>query len=616
MKPSSTIKTGTSRAAILKRISNVPNEPGVYLMKDKTGQVIYAGKAAALKKRIQSYFSKSEHADPKTEAMVQQIASFEIILAASEKEALILESNLIKRYRPRYNVILKDDKRYPCLRLDVQHPYPNFRIARKIKKDGAKYFGPFASAGAVRQSLKIVDKTFKLRKCKNREFKQRARPCLHFQMQWCWAPCCLPVEKDRYGDQVKEAILFLNGRTPDLIKKIKQEMDKEAELQNYEKAAMLRDKIFALEKTLQKQMAISPDMKDRDVIALTASDTHLIFTIMYIRGGFLLGMRHFSFAESLSSDADTLGTFIRQYYEKAHFIPKEILVSHDCDDKKLLMDLLGKMKGRSVKIIFPKRGEKRRLIHIALENAENRLKEVLESTAREMDLLNRLKTRLKLERTPVRIECFDNSHLSGRAPVSAMVVYDGGRPQKKFYRTFKIKTAHINDDYASMAEVLARRFADTQKHGPLPDLLIVDGGKGQLNIARGILKEVGLDQEIEIIGIAKKDEIKGEKRDKIYLKQRANPVSFGREQDLLLFLQQIRDEAHRFVITFHRKLMRKSSIHSALDDIPGIGKKRKTELLKHFGGIRNIRKASVEDLAALPGMNANVARTLKDSLTH
>jgi excinuclease ABC subunit C len=433
-------------------------------------------------------------------------------------------------------------------------------------------------------------------------------------MQSCWAPCCLPVNKDRYHEQVKEAIFFLSGRTPDLLKKIKSEMACEAEQQNYEKAALLRDKIFALEKTLEKQMAISPDLKDRDVIVLTTSDTHSIISILYIRGGFLLGMRHFSFIRTVSSDAETLGTFIRQYYERAHFIPKEILVSHDFNDKVWVMELLGQAKEGAVKILYPQRGEKRRLIRIALDNAENRLKEVMEASALEMDLLTRLKDRLKLDRLPVNIECYDNSHLFGKAPVSAMVVFHGGKPRKRAYRTFKIKTAHINDDYASMAEVLSRRFSDTSKHGLLPDLLIVDGGKGQLNIARGILKEMGLDHAIGIIGIAKKDEKKGETQDKVYLKHRANPVSFGREQHLLLFLQKIRDEAHRFVIAFHRKQMRKSMIHSVLDDIPGIGKKRKTELLRHFGDVQNIRKASLDSLSALPGMNRQVAQTLKDAL--
>ena len=601
--------------AILDKLANVPSGPGVYLMKNTAGNVIYVGKAAGLKKRLLSYFSKAEHGDPKTEALVQQIASFDIILSASEKEALILESNLIKRYRPRYNVILKDDKRYPCLRLNSTHPYPNFTIVRKIKKDGARYFGPFASAGAVRQSLKILNKTFKLRKCKDRDFKQRTRPCLHYQMQWCWAPCCKHVERARYNAQVKEAVLFLNGRTPDLIKKIKKEMVIEAGRQHFEKAAVLRDKIFALEKTLEKQMAISPDMKDRDVIALAASETHSVITILYIRNGFLLGTRHFSFIKTMSSPIESMGTFIRQYYEKAHFIPKEILVSHDPDDKALMMELLGQTKGSKVDILLPKKGEKRRLIHMAVENAENRLKEEMESSAAEMNLLTRLKNRLELNRIPERIECFDNSHLLGKAPVSAMVVFERGQPAKKFYRTYRIKTAPVNDDYASMTEVLERRYGDVTKHAPLPDLVIVDGGKGQLNIARHVLKTMGLDGIVEAVGIAKKDKRKGEMQDKIYLENRANPVTFGREKDLLLFLQRIRDEAHRFAVTFHRKQRKKEFIHSELDDIPGIGPKRKTALLKHFGDIHHIREASLAELSAVSGMDRTVSKTLKNALT-
>lgn len=596
------------------RVVQVPNNPGVYLMKDKNGTVIYVGKAADLKKRLSSYFSKPGHRDIKTEVLVRQIAAFDILLSASEKEALILESNLIKRYRPRYNVILKDDKRYPCLRLNIRHPYPNFTVVRKIKKDGARYFGPFASAGAVRQSLKIVDKTFKLRKCKDREFRQRNRPCLQYQMQWCWAPCCKPVEKAQYDEQVSEAVLFLNGRTPDLIKKLKARMQREARRQHYEKAAVLRDKITSLEKTLERQMAVSPDMKDRDVIALAAADTHSVITVASVRNGFLLGARHFAFEGAMSSDSESLGTFIRQFYEKAHFIPKEILVSLDLEDKALTAELLGQMKGSKVSLLHPQRGEKKRLIRMALENAENRLKEVMDTSRAERDLLMRLKERLALQRIPERIECFDNSHLFGQAPVSAMVVYERGRPAGRFYRTFKIRTALMNDDYAGMAEVLERRFGDIQKQNLLPDLLMVDGGKGQLNIALHILKAMGLDERIDVIGIAKADERNTEKTDKIYLKQRSNPVVFGRQQDLLHFLQRIRDEAHRFAVTFHRKQRNKKFLHSVLDDIPGIGPKRKTALLKHFKDVRHIRNASLDALTAVPGMNRSISKRVQRAL--
>ena len=608
----------TPHITILDKLANVPSGPGVYLMKDTAGHVIYVGKAAGLKKRLLSYFSKAEHGDPKTEALVQQIASFDIILSASEKEALILESNLIKRYRPRYNVILKDDKRYPCLRLNSTHPYPNFTIVRKIKKDGARYFGPFASAGAVRQSLKILNKTFKLRKCKDRDFKQRTRPCLHYQMQWCWAPCCKHVERARYNAQVKEAVLFLNGRTPDLIKKIKKEMVIEAGRQHFEKAAVLRDKIFALEKTLEKQMAISPDMKDRDVIALAASETHSVITILYIRNGFLLGTRHFSFIKTMSSPIESMGTFIRQYYEKAHFIPKEILVSHDPDDKALMMELLGQTKGSKVDILLPKKGEKRRLIHMAVENAENRLKEEMVSSAAEMNLLTRLKNRLELNRIPERIECFDNSHLLGKAPVSAMVVFERGQPAKKFYRTYRIKTAPVNDDYASMSEVLERRYNDAAKNAPLPDLVMVDGGKGHLSAVWRALRHAhpaaekrGADEELPtVVAIAKPDPRLNETHEKCYVRGRKNPVSLNAGHPVLLLLMRIRDEAHRRAVAYHRKLRSREMTESRLDRIPGVGPVTKKKLLSYFNNIKSISKAEFDDLSAVPGISGPLARRI------
>lgn len=599
---------------IQEQFSRTPSGPGVYLLKDHEGKIIYVGKAAQLKKRLASYFTKSKHADTKISVLVSKVAAFDVILVGSEKEALILESNLIKKYRPRYNVILKDDKRYPCLRIDTRHAYPKISIVRKIRKDGTLFFGPFASAGAVRQSLKIVNRTFKLRKCSDRDFSQRTRPCLHYQMRRCLAPCCMDVDKRTYGALIQEVVLFLNGRTPDLIVKIKKEMNRQAALEQYEKAAELRDKLFALEKTLEKQLSVCTDLRDRDVIALVTSAGRAVIAMLYVRGGFLLGKRQFVFEKVLAEEAGVLTEFLRQFYEQAHMIPPEILVSHYLEDAEMIEAILKESRHGKVKIHYPRRGEKKGLVSMAMENAENGLRESLASNAADVALLMRLKKRLNMERLPERIECFDNSHIFGQASVSAMVVFENGRPKRTAYRTYRLTKAQKHDDYAAMAEVLGRRYGRTEQRDPVPDLLVVDGGKGQLNIAGDIINGLGLDTCFEIVGIAKKDEKKGEVRDKVYQRGRANPVSFGRDLDGLLLLQKIRDEAHRFAIQYHRKVRRKKAVHSALDDIHGVGPKRRAMLLKHFGSVASVAAADLDVLAALPGLNHTIAQALKEGL--
>ncbi|MEA3415172.1 MAG: excinuclease ABC subunit UvrC [Thermodesulfobacteriota bacterium] len=594
-----------------KKLSVVSSEPGVYLMKNDCGKIIYIGKAGNLKKRISSYFSNQAQLDIKTRTFVRKISTFETIITRTEKEALILESNLIKRHKPRYNVILKDDKRYPCLRLDINSLYPNLTIVREIKKNGSIYFGPFASSHAVRETLKIINKTFKLRKCKTKEFKKRLRPCLNFQIKACLAPCCFDVDKNAYNEIVKEVIQFLKGKTPELINKIKNEMAVAAKALEFERAATLRDKMSALEKTLENQVVVTTDFTDRDVLAVAGSYEYCLITLLFIRRGCLLGVRHYSFSETMSGNAEMIRTFMTQYYERTPFIPKEIFVPMPLNDASLLEDWLYILKRKKVNILHPQRGEKARLLNMALQNAQDRLKDQIDSNASNMDLLNRLRKRLKMEIVPLRIECFDNSNISGTEPVAGMVVFEKGKPKKSSYRKYRIKTVPKQDDYAYMAEILKRRYSKGDKSKPYPDMLMVDGGKGQINIAVSVIKDLKLDSYFEVIGIAKKDEKRGEKEDKIYKPGRVNPINFGREGDLLLFLQRIRDEAHRFAITFHRKRRIRTFMKSALDNIPGIGKKRKAILLKHFKSIKKIRAATLEELSALPGISHNVARAVK-----
>lgn len=607
--------TAEDRKKLLaERVDSASSGPGVYLMKNVDGLVIYVGKAKNLKKRLASYFKRESHTDMKTGVLVTKIDHFDTILTHSEQEALILEANLIRKYKPRYNMILKDDKRYPLLRIDITTDYPNITIARKMKKDGARYFGPYASAGAVHHTLKFINKNFKLRKCSNQVFKNRVRPCLYHQIGVCLAPCCLDVGLNDYKKIIEEVSLFLKGKTPELIRQVKQDMASAASEERFEEAAQLRDKVFALEKTLEKQVVVAQDLIDRDIIAVSRSENLSLITLLSVRAGVLSGSRHFPFKETMAEDSELIGTFIVQYYENAPHVPSEIFTSVLPDDHEVLIDWLKGVKNASVRIYSPQRGEKVKLVTMAQNNGAKEIEERESQGRSRMDLLVRLKNKLGMKALPEYIECFDNSNISGTEAVSAMVVFKNGQPFKSAYRKYKIRTVTEQDDYSYMAEVLSRRYGTDDKDLRLPDLLMVDGGKGQLNIALSVLKQLGMDQAFDVIGIAKKDETKGEQRDKIYKPMRANPVNFGKDEDLLLFLQAIRDESHRFVISFHRARRGKQSQMSVLDSIPGIGPKRKKELLSHFGGISGIMAADEDALCALDGMTVTAARAIIDAL--
>jgi len=598
-----------------RKVKFVAGQSGVYLMKDAQGRILYVGKARNLRKRLQSYFQKQRPHDPKTTVMLTRVVDFETLLTGNEKEAFILESSLIKRHRPRYNVNLKDDKRYPSLKLDLDEPYPHLAIVRKIQNDGARYFGPYASSAAVRETLKFIHKTFRLRKCKTTTFMNRSRPCLNYQMGLCLAPCCLEVDPHAYDAMVKEVIDFLLGRTPALIRKIKHQMKAAARDQDFETAAQLRDKMFALGKTLEKQVTITTDFKDRDVVSLFSDDGICVVTLMNVRSGFLQSIRHFFFEETIGRDDEQLASFLEQYYSSAGFLPLEIVVSHQPVEKEYLEELLAKKKGRKVSLMAGLRGDRAKLLAMAAENAKVELEARKRAIDSRLEMLSRLQKRLDMETLPQRIECFDNSNWSGTQPVAAMVVFVDGQPLKDSYRRYKIRFKGRPDDYAYMAEVIGRRYAKEAPDTPLPDLLLVDGGKGQLNVALGILKKRRMTGKFCVAGIAKKDPGKGEHQDKIYLAGRANAVQFGRDMDLLLFLQRIRDEAHRWAIGYQRKRRQMTGMHSELDQIAGIGPKRKSMLLKHFGGVDQIRRASLEALAALPGITPQLARTMKSALS-
>lgn len=596
------------------KLANLPRTPGVYLMKDATGHILYVGKARELKKRVASYFRKAGRKDLKTSVLIEKIASFDTILTNTEKEALILESSLIKKHHPRYNVILKDDKRYPCLRLNIKSPYPNLTIARKLQKNGALYFGPFSSSSAVRETLKLIHQTFKLRKCKTSTPKRRERPCLNFQMGLCLGPCSRPVDVAQYQAVVNEVVLFLKGRMPKLIKNVKEEMEAAAARQDFEAAAAHRDRLFAIEKTLEKQVAFTADFIDRDVVGIARQGRSALIMVFFIRSGFLLGNRPFYFPETVASESELVTSFVKQYYEKAPFIPKEVLVSSAPEDETLLAEWLGELKGEKVYIVMPQRGEKARILEMSAQNAKKSLEEHLNAALSEEGMLDRIQKRLGLERRPQRIECFDLSNIAGTEGVGAMVVFERGQPAPRQYRKYRIKRAPGSDDYAMLREVLTRRYRQGDNKQTLPDLIMVDGGKGQLYVAVAVLKLLGYYGSFNLIGIAKKDPERGETEDKIYKPGRKNPVNLKKDPEALLFLQRIRDEAHRYVITYHRKRRLMTYRRSALEGIPGIGSKRRVHLLKHFGSLKRIKAASFEQLCAAPGMTGPVAQRLFDAL--
>lgn len=595
-------------------IDGISEKPGVYLMKDAGGTILYVGKAINLKKRVASYFQHHEAHSPKTALMVSRVADIDTVVTASEKEALILESNLIKRHRPRFNVVLKDDKRYPSIRIDTRAVYPKIEIVRKTPMDGAVYFGPFSSAHAVRQTVKLINKTFPLRKCSNRSMANRTRPCIHHQMGQCLGPCCLTVDPKRYRGIVKEVILFLKGRTPELIQRVRRQMVKAAVQEDFETAAVLRDRMFALEKTLERQVTVTTDFMDRDVVGISGNSDFRLVTVMTLRRGFLQGVRHFELIQAAPEKGELVAQFLSQFYQQAHGIPVEVLVPDLPAGKTLLEETLSEWKGRRVRIHRPMRGEKRKLLEMARSNADNTLRERLQRASREAEVLEGLQRRLHMDRLPLRIECFDNSNLGGTNPVSAMVVFVNGRPNKAGYRRYMIRSVSGQDDYASMAEVLTRRYGKIGPDNPAPDLMLVDGGKGQLAIASAVIEKLGLAGRFQLAGIAKKDERKGEVDDKIYLPGRANPVNLGHDGRLLLLLQQIRDEAHRFAITFQRQRRNRSMVRSALDQVDGVGPKRKAMLLKHFGSIKKIRAATVDEISELPGINRSMAEAIRKAL--
>ena len=599
---------------ILEKYRQTPHQPGVYRMLDTKGSTIYVGKAKDLKKRLSSYFIKKNNHDPKTMALLEMIKDFEIIITSSGHEAFILESNLIKEYNPKYNVILKDGKNYPLLRIDMNETYPAIQRVRKIKNDKAHYFGPYSSSNSVNKTLKQIQKIFKLRRCKNTQFKNRSRPCLNFQIKACLGLCCNDVSVVKYKRQVQDAILFLKGRSHKIVKKLKAQMTGYASSREYEKAAEIRDTIFAIENILERQVVVSPDMIDRDIVAFAADKGRAVITVMIVRSGFLIDTAHYPLNLGFKEPDEILSAFLGQYYKHMEFLPSIILLSRKIENKEEMEYLFAKRKGKKVSIRVPARGEKKRLVEMAHVNASRELEKSLLKEEEERASISMLKDLMRMKSLPTRIECFDNSNLSGQDPVSSMVVFKDGRPYKDGYRKFIIRGLDFQDDYAYMYQVLERRFSKDSSKMPYPDLLVVDGGKGQLSMAVSVLKDLKIENKFMVAGLAKKNEAKGEEFDKIYIPGRSNPLNTSQAKKALYLLQQIRDEAHRFAITFQRKRREKRAGLSVLDTIPGIGPKKKKILLKHFKGITQIKTSSIDEIAGLLGMNKTLAKKVINAL--
>ena len=613
------------------KLKHLPTDPGAYLMKDSHGEVIYVGKAASLRSRVRSYFQKGQAHDTKTLLMLAKVQDVDWIVTDSEVEALMLECSLIKKYHPWYNVRLRDDKHYPYLCVTTSEPFPRVLVTRRVKADGNRYFGPFADSQAMRESLRMIRRIFKIRSCnKKLTGEERDRPCLNFHMGQCDTPCSGRIGRKEYAALVHDTCLFLEGRQDSLVDRLRGEMIEASDQLEFERAARLRDQIEAMSKVIERQKAISTELVDQDVIAISANGNSAVVQLLFVRSGKLIGEEHF-FLDGVSDEtAETaLGEFIKQYYRDATYIPREILVSHIPTDYDILREWLAVRRGTRVMLLQPQRGEKKRLVEMAAENAaqtaeRERSMETMSEDQAEADLEVLMET-LELPELPKRIEAYDISNIQGQEAVGSMVVFEGGLPAKSHYRRFKIRVSGRPDDYGMMREVLMRRLAKAasgdKKFLPLPKLILVDGGRGQLNAALEAMandqwsmvneesghEPLAISHQPYVVSLAKRLE-------EVYTPASAEPLLLPRESPALKLLQRMRDEAHRFALAYHQNLRKKTMRKSVLDGIPGIGDSRRKALIRKFGSLAGVKRASLEELMTVPGITRPVAEKLHETL--
>lgn len=609
---------------IKEQLKKLPDKPGVYLMQDEKNEIIYVGKSKSLKKRVSQYFRSQKSHPPKVQAMVKSIKEFEYIITDTEVEALILEANLIKKHKPRYNVLLRDDKNYPYIKITTNEKYPRVLKTRKVIKDNARYFGPYINVDAVNQTLMTIEELYPLRKCKRNLDKNNERPCLNYHINKCLGPCKGDIAHEEYMEMVNEVVLFLSGKQNILMKELEEKMVQASQNLHFERAAKYRDQINALNALAEKQKVVSTSDADQDYISMAKSEDKVCVMVFFVRGGKLIGRENHILEGTTDMERkDILSTFVKQFYSGTAFIPKEILVDETMEDGEVIESWLTQKREGKVSIKEPLRGEKKKLLDLVYKNAVEYLMKFEEKINKEKEeserYLNEIKELLKFDKIPKRIEAYDISNMYGVFSVGSMVVFENGKPTSSNYRRFKVKTIEGPNDYGSMQEVLYRRFKrgieenkmikekglslDEGKFTIFPDLVLVDGGKGHVKSAREVLFALGL--EIPVAGMVKDDKHRTKgliyKKNEIYLDKR----SYG-----FKFISQIQEEVHRFAITYHKTLRDKAMVQSVLDDISGIGKKRKSELLKHFKSIEKIRKASLKELLEVDGMNSKSAESV------
>lgn len=606
--------------ALNEKLKAVPAAPGCYLMRGAGGTVIYVGKAKSLRSRVRSYFQPGADLTLRKQQMVSQVCDVDWIVTDSELEALILESNLIKKHHPTYNVRLRDDKSYPYIAVTLSQKWPRVEFLRKLRmqpREKDRYFGPYTDTDAVRDTLRLIRKIFRV-PCGYKDPDQsNGRPCLYYHIRQCTGVCAGEVTPEEYMAVIRDVIAFLEGRRDELVRKLLKQMEEEAEQLNFERAARLRDQVQAIQKISARQKVISTALEDQDVVALVADNGNACAEMFFIRGGKLIGQEHFLLENASADDlSESLQAFIERYYENAAYVPPEILLSSDIDEIRIVENWLRSKRGARVDIAVPRRGEKRQLVEMARKNAELYLRQLrLREEADEervREELTDLRDRLGLRTMPLRIEAYDISSIQGCHTVASLVVFENGQPRKEHYRKFRIKRPEgMPDDYASMREVIIRRLTGTlrrsQAFEELPDLILVDGGRGQLNAALEALKEAETAApdtgEVEVMGLAKENE-------EIYRPEVEHPILLPRDSRALRLVQRIRDEAHRFAVTYHRSLRGKTMRASILNQIPGIGQRRRRSLIRTFGSVEKIRAASIDELAAAPAMNRAAAQAV------
>jgi excinuclease ABC subunit C len=616
--------------AVLHQVRSLPSKPGVYIMRDARGDVVYIGKARSIRDRVRSYFGSSRSLEPKVRALADVARTIDYLVTNTEAEALHLEATLVKRHQPIHNVRLKDDKHYPYLKVDVQNPWPRVTITRRVEDDGARYFGPYASAGSVRRTLGVVKKLFPYRSCTKEITGTDPRPCLDYFIKRCIAPCTSYCRKEEYDEVIEQTLLFLEGRSGEVLRHVLDEMDRASVELEFERAARLRDQANAIRAVTERQQMASTTPMDADVFALARRDDEACVQVFFVRGTVVADTDSFMLDGTQDArDAEVLGAFLAQFYESATYVPRTILLSGEPADREDLEAMLRARRRGAIEIAVPVRGERRGLVSTAEENARQSLAmhhaRWIADRDKTQAALSLLQDELDLPAPPHRIECYDISTIQGTSTVASMVVFEDGRPATSQYRRFQIKSVTGQDDFASMREVLGRRFAkvaarrrqelagegaDTPEEptpwDAIPQLVIIDGGKGQLGAVLDVMRDLGL-RDVPVCGLAKRNE-------EIYVADVSDPVVLPRDSEALYLVQRIRDEAHRFAITYHRKVRGKSATQSVLDAIPGIGPKRKRALLRRFGSVRAIREAPVEDVAATVGFTRRLAETVKRSL--